>query len=351
MANDNVNYAKKINEAISDMPDFVTDFIYNFGKTENYTTKYQYLLDLRDFFRFMVNYMPEHCEKEFRAITLADMDSIKPLDINRYLSLLQADKKTGLSPATVKRRRATLSSMYSFLLSNEKVSKNPVLATKTINIPDKGVVYLTDEEQALLLSTVQSGHGLAERTADLHDKYAERDSAMFLLLLDTGLRVSEMLSTDICDYDLEKGSVIVTRKGGDIDIVFYSNECAEYLDSYFSAQKVRFYVEGDNLAAFTTLTGARLGKRAVETLVKKYVSACMPDKARLISPHKLRSSFAMSFYDASKKDILLLQKKLHHKSINTTNIYAKASNKESEDSRNLLAERRNSARKMNSHNL
>lgn len=225
-------------------------------------------------------------------------------------------------------------------MSNEKLTKNPVLATKTIKVPEKNVIYLTDEEQALLLKTVQSGHGLAERTAKLHNKFADRDSALFLLLLDTGLRVSEMLSTDIRDYDLEKGSVLVTRKGGDTETVYYSDECAECLDFYFSAQKARFYIEGDNLPAFTTLSGARLGKRAVETLVKKYVSACMPDKTKLISPHKLRSSFAMSFYEASDNNILLLQKKLHHKSINTTNIYAKASNKESEDSRNLLAEKR-----------
>lgn len=64
-------------------------------------------------------------------------------------------------------------------------------------------------------------------------------------------------------------------------------------------------------------------------------------KESLMSPHKLRSNFAMSFYEASDRDILLLQKKLHHKSITMTNIYAKASDKASEESRNLLQGVRN----------
>lgn len=48
--NDNKNYAAEIDKMLMDMPEFVTDFIYNFGHTENYATKYEYLRDIRDFF-------------------------------------------------------------------------------------------------------------------------------------------------------------------------------------------------------------------------------------------------------------------------------------------------------------
>ena len=44
----------------------------------------------------------------------------------------------------------------------------------------------------------------------------------------------------------------------------------------------------------------------------------------------------MSFYAASDNNILLLQKKLNHKSITTTNIYAKASDAEMIESRSIL---------------
>ncbi len=187
------------------MPEFVSDFIYNFGKVESYNTKLEYCRDIRMFLDFIVNFIPDYAETNVRDLTV--------------------------------------------------------------------------------------------------------------------------------------GSVVVTRKGGDTQTVYYSDECAEYLQIYFDSQKAKFNLKDANhFPAFTALSGERLGVRAVERLVKKYVKAALPDKAEgsKITPHKLRSSFAMSFYAASGNDILKLQKKLNHKSIATTNVYAKAANTDMEDTRNLL---------------
>lgn len=340
MANDRINYGSKIEEILNELPTFVQDFIYNFGHIENYATKFEYCRDIRDFFRFIVNYLPDYCDKDVKELTINDVANVGTLDINRYLTLLSGDETTGLKQTTVKRRRATLSSMYGFFVSNGKMEKNPVLATKTIKVPEKNVIYLTNEEQSLLLNTVRYGTNLKDTVAKVHNIYANRDAAMFLLILDTGLRVSEMLATDIIDYNLSECSVVVKRKGGDIETVYFSDECAEYLEVYFDEQRVKYRLSDAEIPAFTTTSGNRLGVRAVEMLVKKYVAACLPDKTKIISPHKLRSSFAMSFYEASDSNILLLQKKLHHKSITTTNIYAKASDKEMRESRSILQGKR-----------
>lgn len=336
MANDKINYSKKINENLSEMPDFISDFIYNFGDVEKYGTKFEYTRDIKDFLNFIVNFIPEHSDKEIINLTIDDIANIKPLDINRYLTLLSGNGDTGLKLTTVKRRRASLSSMYGFFVANGKMPVNPVLATRTIKIPEKTVVYLTNEEQSILLDCVRYGTNLSENVGKIHDKYADRDSALFLLLLDTGLRVSEILSANISDFNIDEHSVVVRRKGGDIQNVYYSDECGYYLQIYFDAQRAKYLTSDSKIPAFTTTKGDRLGVRAVETLVKKYVAACMPEKASIMSPHKLRSSFAMSFYEASNKDILLLQKKLNHKSITTTNIYAKASDKAMIESRSIL---------------
>jgi len=337
MANTKINYAAKIEKILWELPDFVTDFIYNFGHAQNYATKYQYVRDIRDFIQYMVNYMPQHAEKALTDITIKDLDDLQPIAINRYLTLLAGDEENGCKLTTVKRRRATLSSMYGFFLVNKQVKANPVLATKPIRIPAKNVIYLTNEQQNLLLNTVRSGENLSVISEKRHNIYADRDSALFLLLLDTGLRVSEMVETNIADYNFKECSVLVTRKGGDVQKVYYSDECAENLKDYFSSQRTLYGNNHDrDIPAFTTTHGKRLGVRAIETLVKKYVTACMPEKARIISPHKLRSSFAMSFYEASGNNILLLQRKLNHKSIQTTNIYAKASDQEMKESRGLL---------------
>ena len=341
MAKGSIDYHKKIEQMLMEMPDFVSDFIYNFGQVEKTATKFQYCRDIRDFLNFMVNFMPEHDGKSIRELTRDDIAGVEPLYINRYLTMLSGKGDSGLKLSTVKRRRASLSSMYGFFVVNGKMNANPVASTRPIRLPEKSLIYLNNDEQLSLLNTVRYGTNLPDKTLKRHKTFAERDSAMFLLLLDTGLRVSEMLDTDIKDFSIEDCSVLVTRKGGDHEFVYYSDECAGCLQEYFESQRLKYAIKDDDFPAFTPSTGVRLGVRAVETLVKKYVRACFPDKESLMSPHKLRSSFAMSFYEASDRDILLLQKKLHHKSITTTNIYAKASDKASAESRNLLQGVRN----------
>lgn len=324
----------KVNELLKEMPEFVSDFIYNFGRIENYATKLEYCRDIKIYLEFITTYLTEYCDKDITDLSLDDVANIEILDINRFLTTLSGNHKE----TTVKRKRASLSSMYGFFVATGKMSRNPIAATKSIKIPNKDVVYLTNDEQRTLLETVRYGTKLNETVAKVHYIYADRDSAMFILLLDTGLRVSEMLSTDIIDYNLEECNVVVTRKGGDTQVVYYSDECRDYLDIYFKSQKAKYELSSSDLKfpAFTTSTGKRLGVRAIEMLVKKYVAACIPEKARIISPHKLRSSFAMSFYAASDKDILLLKKKMNHKSIQTTNIYAKASDSAMRESRSIL---------------
>ena len=354
MATDNINYAEKINGLLDEMPDFVADFIFNFRNSENPSTMLQYSRDIYDFLRFMVNNLPDYDGMEIKELTLDDLARIEPLDVNRYLTLIRSAKDRRYTKlrndtnrrnevpqshnaSTVKRLRATLSSMFSFFMVNGKLKSNPAAAVSQQKVPKKKLIYLTNEEQSRLLNTVRTGENLAGKVATHHDRYVTRDSAMLLLLLDTGLRVSEMLSTDIIDYDFDKCRVHVIRKGGDTDVVSFSDECAEYLEEYFDAQRAKYLISDSQIPAFTTLKGERLGVRAVENLVKKYAEASLGKaNGKKITPHKLRSSFAMSFYEASNNDILLLKEKLHHSSINTTNIYAQAATGKKEETRNLL---------------
>ena len=269
MAKGSIDYHKKIEQMLMEMPDFVSDFIYNFGQVEKTATKFQYCHDIRDFLNFMVNFMPEHDGKSIRELTRDDIAGVEPLYINRYLTMLSGKGDSGLKLSTVKRRRASLSSMYGFFVVNGKMNANPVASTRPIRLPEKSLIYLNNDEQLSLLNTVRY--------------------------------VSEMLDTDIKDFSIEDCSVLVTRKGGDHEFVYYSDECAGCLQEYFESQRLKYAIKDDDFPAFTTSTGVRLGVRAVETLVKKYVRACFPDKESLMSPHKLRSSFAMSFYKASDK--------------------------------------------------
>lgn len=355
MAKGKINYTAKTEELLKELPLYVEDYIESYFDKSKTATRYEYARDIKIFLEYITNEIPEYIDKSITDITLSDLDALQPKDINRYLRFMQGvSEGNEKSLNTVKRKRATISSMYSYFMASGLVGKNPVLASKTEKVHKKQLIYLTNEEQSKLLDTIRTGNGLetlkernesvannsnGKRVANWHHNYADRDSALFLLLLDTGLRISEMVNTNIDNYNLEECSVWVTRKGGDRDQVFFSDECADYLAAYFDKQKTKFY-DKDKLPAFTTTLGERLGVRAIEYLVKKYVAACMPERVEDITPHKLRSSFAMSLYEASDKDLLLVQKKLNHSNIRTTTIYAQAADSAMKDTRSLLQGKR-----------
>ena len=327
-------YADLINNLLKDMPEYMMDFVYNTGKS--YATKLEYCRDAGIFLDFMINYLPEHDGKTRKDITLDDLGKISVLDAQRFIGLYS---QPDMPLSTAKRKRAAVSRMYGYFVNVGKLKENPIAKTDPIRVPKGDVIFLSNEEQKLFLETIRSGNGLVGDAHKKHHLYVKRDSAMFLLMLDTGLRVSEMLGTDIIDFDFNECSAKVIRKGGDKDTVYFSDECKKYLEDYFLHQRIQYNLlkaKDLHFPAFTTTTGKRLGVRAVEQLVKNYIEICLPQKSKEITPHKLRSSFAMSFYEASGHDIVKLKEKLHHANIETTNIYARASRKDMKDTRNIL---------------
>lgn len=329
----------QLRQLLAELPEFVGTFVYSLSNNNTALTKLEYSRDIKFFFEYLSNYTSEYSEKPIKDFTMEDLENVPVIRVNEYLTFLKGEpgKENEHKASTIKRRRASLSSMYNFFIKNEKMTRNPVNATESVKLPEKPVIFLTNEEQKKLLDCIRSGNGLSPKALKQHELYVSRDIAMFILLLDTGLRVSELVSSDIKDFDFNTHSVIVTRKGGDIQEVYFSDECGYYLTNLFELQKAKFALKNGNFPAFTTTSGNRMSVRSVELLVKKYALAAFGEaKAELLSPHKLRSSFAMSFYRATNHNILLLQKKLNHKNITTTNIYAKADKEELMDSRNIM---------------
>ena len=305
------------------------------GLSENtLTTKIAYARDIKYFLEFAISYFPYFSEKSIKDITYEDLEKITAEDINVYLFTM---KDQGLGEKTRARKKSAISAMYNYMINAQrKMTYNPVSGSTKIRLPEKDfVIYLNMEEQEKLLNTVRSGAGLTKGQLSYHKNLWKRDLAVIFLFLDTGLRVSELSSINVKDLSLDDYTVVVQRKGRNkIQMIYYSDESAEYLNDYLNERKARGDLFHGDDPLFVTLEGNRLSVREIQAMLKKYVMAALPEKTHSISPHKLRSSFAMEFYRNSDKDILTLQKRMGHKSILTTNIYAKAAEAEIKDSRN-----------------
>ncbi len=163
---------------------------------------------------------------------------------------------------------------------------------------------------------------------ELSKKEGLRDKTILEVLFSTGLRVSELVSLNRDQINIERREFGVIGKGRRQRIVFLSDTAAEWLDRYLKERT------DDSKALFIRYSGKtpdsanpdsslRLTARSVQRLVEKYVK-----KARLpikITPHGLRHSFATDLLHGGA-DLRAIQEMLGHKNVSTTQIYTHITN-------------------------
>ena len=329
--------SQKIIKLNSTLPDCCSSFLLESGTEMAASTRYAYAQEINWFLDYLIEYSPYFCDKIKKELSIEDMSHITSQDISRYLTLY---KDLGRKERTIARKRASLSRFFSYMTNNKLIPFNPVNAAMRVKIHQSDeVVHLDIDEQVNFINSINTGDKLDDKKKKYHDKYKLRDTALILLLLDTGMRVSELQGINIHDFDFDDYSVIVVRKGGNIQTIYFSDETKNALIQYLDHKKTMNPLLDYSEPFFTSLKGARLSVRAIEKLVKKYALSSLPSKGSLITPHKMRSSFAMSFYEETK-DILALQRKLGHKNITATNIYAKATDKKMRETKDILANKR-----------
>lgn len=156
-----------------------------------------------------------------------------------------------------------------------------------------------------------------------------RDKAILELLFSTGLRVSELVSLNRDQINLERKEFGIIGKGRRARVVFLSEKAAEWLDRYLKSRddswKPMFIRYSGKTPDEGDKTGEprRLSARSVQRGVEKYVK-----KARLpvkITPHGLRHSFATDLLSGGA-DLRAIQELLGHKNVSTTQIYTHITN-------------------------
>lgn len=330
-------YEKKSNselllKQLDTLPHFCSGLLLNRAAEREISTRLSYARDLNTFFPYIIRTKPELKEKKPHELEASDLNCISIDDIDRFIQLFLE----GHSPTTTARMRASISVMFNYLANTLRlIANNPMTGVTRVKVESKDyVIFLSLEEQETLINTIKYGTGLPPKQLKNTEKKSKRDLAIVFLFLDTGLRLSELQGLDVGDIDLDRCCATgVRRKGNEFREVYFSDTAAEYLGEYLEQRKsdVRYSaLPSDPL--FLNPSGNRISVRGIEKMLDKYIAAALPGRND-ITVHKLRSSFAMSFY-SSEKDILALQERMNHKSLNTTNIYAKAAENASKLTRN-----------------
>ena len=141
----------------------------------------------------------------------------------------------------------------------------------------------------------------------------KRNIAILSVMLNAGLRCSEVVALDDCDLDLDSGQLVVREGKGLKDrVLWLSEEVMETVKQWLQHRS-----DGSE-KLFTTLKGKFLSRRYVHAMVARYGKRAGIE--RPIYPHLLRHSMATDLYRETK-DLRLVQKALGHSSITTTTIY------------------------------
>ncbi len=171
----------------------------------------------------------------------------------------------------------------------------------TKKIPD----ILTLDEQHLLLNQF-----------NLRYITSHRNRTMISLLINTGLRLSEMTNLKWKNVNLMTGQVkVVEGKGMKDRILYIGDSIVEDLRSW----KERMFEDWEKSDyIFTSRTLKQLDGRAVQRMIKNYTAKAGIEKD--ITTHNLRHTYASDLLRDSK-NIRCVQKALGHCSISTTQIY------------------------------
>lgn len=143
------------------------------------------------------------------------------------------------------------------------------------------------------------------------------------MMLDTGLRCSEICNLDLDDVDLEDLSALVIGGKGEKDrTVLFTNATLDALDAWRPIRNARLKNctrEKDRRSLFFSSRSRRLNPRSVQKLLDRIADASDIPRTRL-SPHVLRHSFATGLLERGA-DLVTIQRLLGHANISTTRVY------------------------------
>jgi site-specific recombinase XerD len=268
------------------------------------------IVSYRDTFRLLLAFAEHHLRKAPSSLTLCDIDATF---IGSFLDYLESQRHNSIR--TRNARLAAVHSFFHFVAIREPAYS--ALIQRVLAIPQKRfernlVCFLTRLEiEALLASPNRSSW------------IGCRDHAVLLTMIQTGLRVSELIDLKLEDVSLEPGAHVRCRgKGRKQRCTPLSFQTVAVLRNWF---KQRGKTTTENL--FPSRRGGSLSRDAVEALVERHVATatkrCPTLANKNVSPHVLRHTTAVQLLQAGvDRSIIALW--LGHESVETTQIYLDA---------------------------
>ena len=265
------------------------DFLENDKKLSDNTLQ-SYKRDLKQFKRYI-----EACEINY--------NHVKEEDIKDYIKELQEE---GKKASSISRCIASIRSFYQFVLKRKKIKVDPTANIQSPKIEKRVPSVLTSKEVELLL----------DQPKDV-DLKGTRDKAMLEFAYATGMRVTEIISLNIDDVNLEEGYV-TCKTGNKQRTIPLGTMSLNALKEYVDDARDVLIKNDDEKALFVNVNGGRLTRQGFWKIIKYYKEQAHITKDT--TPHVLRHSFATHLLQ-NGADLKAIQTMLGHSDISSTQVY------------------------------
>ena len=260
-------------------------------KQASANTVSSYMRDVRQFAAWL---------KTSQGVTV---EAVTQQNIDDYLAHLD---EGGRSSATRSRSIASLKNFYGYLVSTGFIAESPLREIHVHREERKLPQILTNQEIERLLNQPSAA-----------DAKGSRDKAMREVMYATGMRVTELISLNVEDVNLEQGIVKCAGTKRIRAIPLYQ-EAVRALKAYLHNYRNSMVADLSDHALFLNFNGERLSRQGFWKILKHYQSAAHIEKD--ITPHTLRHSFAVHLLE-NGADVVSLQELMGHCDISSTQVY------------------------------
>lgn len=256
------------------------------GNKKSEGTIHEYVRNLTDVFTAI--------DKDEEAIAYEDIENYK-------LSI------ASLSSSTINTRISALKSYYKFLMQRRYVEVNPVEYVECPKVKNKEKIPLTGEQVRAMIA----------KTCNV------RMEAFIMALATTGMRIAELASVTIDDYNNRVGNtIIITGKGNKERRVTFPDEAIACIDKYIWTERGTHAAKTGTNLLFVSNQGTALAAGNMGEQLKKIAKEAGIPQWDKVCNHLMRTTCA-TLALRNGVELPTIQKMLGHSNINTTTRYAK----------------------------
>lgn len=257
-----------------------------------------YKNDLAQFLRYLT---------ETQQVSLTSWDNIRDEDVKAYVTYMK-EKDKPYASSSIARKVAAVKSFFNYLFSRNLITENPTTDIDSPKVKKRLPQTLSFEEVEQLLQAP---------TKKKSPKHL-RDTALLTLLYSTGMRVTEIVSLQMDDIDLQNDVLFSPVKDGQLRKLPFDESTHQILDAYLQNGRPYLLKEESVQSLFLNHRGQQLTRQGLWLIIKAY--AKQVDLKLTVTPHTLRHSFAAHKLNGGS-DLQEVQKLLGHANISTTQIY------------------------------